>query len=190
MSKKIAAVLLIFIILSISTLTAFAGQTDGGSRSVDRIPTDFDILFEKVLKNAEIPEKSPVIVEITSPENIEESTYSKDQPLSGTSKYNDVVVTIARYNEETKAYERIYNVDGNSSWKMGDNRLFTTAFRLNNGKNKIKVLAYRISQMDEAKAENIQVAVFDITLLKEEILQSIKRAANDLVDSIGSLFKK
>jgi hypothetical protein len=178
MRKKFAAILIIFIIFSVSSITAFAEQTD------------FDIIFEKVLNDPEIVENGQIIVDITSPEKIEESTYSKEQPLSGTTKYNDVVVTIARYNEETKTYERIYNVDGNSSWKMGDNRLFTTTFRLNNGKNKIKVLAYRISQMGEAKAENIQVSAFEITLLKEEILQSIKRAASDFVDSIGSLFKK
>jgi len=178
MIKKLAAILIVFIIFSVSSAAVFAAQTE------------FDLLFEKILKDPEIVENGPVIVEITSPENLKESTYVKNQPLSGTTKYNDVVVTIARYNEETNTYERIYNVDGNSSWKMGDNRLFTTKFELVLGTNKIKVLAYRLSEMDEAKAENIQVQVFEITLLKEKILQTIKRAASDLVDSIGNLFKK
>lgn len=178
MRRIIGAILIIFIIFSVSSIPVFAEQTE------------FDILFEKILADPEIVENGHAILEITSPEKVQESTYSKDQPLSGTTKHNDVVVTIARYNEETKKYERIENVDGNSSWKMGDNRLFSTTFRLLNGKNKIKVLAYRISQTGEAKAENIQVKVFEITLLKEEILQQIKKTASDLVESIGSLFRK
>jgi len=115
-----------------------------------------------------------------------ESTVYKSYVLSGNSKYDDVIISIAKYNETTGEYEPMYNTDGESSWEIGEYRLFSKEIKLTEGPNKIKMMAYRTSQKEEALKENIQVKCFTISLLKEELFitktfNTFKQAADNLL---------
>lgn len=146
---------------------------------------DFNKDFIRALKDSNARDDSYLIMEITSPDKDKDSTYMKSYVLSGNSKYSDVVVSIAKYNEGTGEYEPMYNTNGESSWEIGDFRLFSKEILLTKGTNKIKILAYRKSEIENAAVDNIQVNCFTIELLKESIIDKIINKAKDFSSIFG-----
>lgn len=238
MWKKLSAILLAFSILAISSISAYAGQTDNvGSTTQPAISTgvqqnststaikgitpskggisneentsesaiasksgitsksaisnknesaekrpDFGSVFAGVLEDGSAVWNEYFNLTITNPEKDKESTYYKSYVLSGNSKYDDVIISIAKYNERTGKYEPMQNTDGESSWEIGEFRLFSKEIILTEGTNKIKMLAYRTSQKEEALKENIQVNCFSITLLKESVAKQVIKKTTDWIE--------
>lgn len=159
---------------------------------------EFEKLFKAVLQEAEAKDNGEGIIEIISPEAPEYSIYEDKKLciLSGKSKYDDVVITIAKYNKDTKIYELMKNTDGYSSWRISDFLMFSKGIELTSGINKIKIIAYRISLMEDAKLENIQVNCFKIDVLKESILKKVIKTTVEFGNSVsnglgfGDIFKK
>ena len=129
------------------------------------------------------------IIEITSPEEDKESTYYEAYVLSGNTEYSDVVVHIARYNEETGGYEWIKNTDGESSWEIGSIRIFTKEITLNKGANEIMIISYRLSQKEEAKADNVQFNCFTVEKLDKSIKDGIIKITKEAASNISEGFK-
>jgi len=246
MLKKISAILIVFIIITVSSVTVFAGQTEdsfvsaipaastgttsattsttsaatgitnnstqqgssssgssivplstgtGNAASVQSIveekKPDFEAFIENVMENGKAVDNDLKIMDITSPETEKESTYDETYVLSGTSTHSDVVVIIARYDDETGRYERIENTDGESTWEIGSIRIFTKEIKLKLDTNKLMIISYRASQKEEATLDNIQINCFTIERLNksitEEIVKRTKEAATNIGDSIKSL---
>lgn len=249
MLKKVSAILLVLIIMTVSSVAAFAYPTDDGSSttqpainsgfqqngsyigeaitsndditSEDAVTSesaittesaitsesaidaesaittkkqDFEKVFNSVLEDGMAVNNGQFNMTITSPDEDKNSTYMKSYVLSGNSKYNDVVISIAKYNEDTNKYEPMYNTDGESSWEIGDFRLFSKEIILAKGINKIKIISHRTSQMEEALLENIQVNCFTIELLNDSIIKKVIRKTtefgNDISKSIGDFLNK
>ena len=232
MLKKIGAILLVFIILTVSSVSVFAttdsaitsssinGDAKNGesstagaittgnaitaegdatsegaitSKGSDPVKkTEFEAVLEKAAKNGTAINNGQFVMTITSPDMDKDSTYVKSYVLSGNSKYNDVIISIYKYNEDKNAYEPMYNTDGESSWAIGDFRLFSKEIVLTKGINKIKIVSYRTSQKEEAKVENIQINCFTIELLNESIIKKVFRKTTEIGESLGleNLFNK
>jgi hypothetical protein len=130
------------------------------------------------------------VMRITSPDKDKESTYKKTYILSGDSDYSDVVITIAKYNAEEKKYEYMKNTDGESSWDIGEYRLFIKNISLDLGVNKIKIMSYRSSQ--KQNAEDIQVNCFTIERLNESIAERAVKTtveiAKDIKNGVDSTY--
>lgn len=220
MIKRISAILLLVLILSVFSLGAYAAPTGGainttqsglnsGNKSANNVASknttdsaisgknadnekksDFNEVLAKAIEEGTAAKDNPeFILNITSPDKDKDSTYVKSYVVSGNSKYSDVIITIAKYNDEKKTYELMCNTDGESSWKIGEFRLFSKEIPLTEGTNKIKILAYRTSEMDEAKIENIQVNCFTIKLLPESIISKVIRKSNEISNEILDLIK-
>jgi hypothetical protein len=149
----------------------------------------FEEVFNDVLKEGTAIKNDYFIMTITNPQMDKESTVYKSYILSGNSKYDDVIISIAKYNEDTGKYEPMTNTDGESSWAIGEYRLFSKEIQLTEGTNKIKMIAYRTSQKEEALKENIQVNCFTISLLKEDLFTKTVNTFKQAVDSLSG-FKK
>ncbi len=141
-------------------------------------------VLKDILKDGTAVKDKYFIMQITNPQMDKESTVYKSYVLSGNSKYDDVIISIAKYNDATGEYEPMTNTDGESSWEIGEYRLFSKEIKLTEGTNKIMMIAYRTSQKDEALRENIQVDCFTISLLKESIFT---KAKNTFIRAAGSI---
>jgi hypothetical protein len=145
----------------------------------------FEEVYNDVLKDGTTIKSDYFVMTITNPQKDKESTVYKSYILSGNSKYDDVIISIAKYNDDTGEYEPMKNTDGEYYWNIGEYRLFSKEILLSEGPNKIKMIAYRTSQKEEALKENIQVDCFTISLLKESIFTKAKntffKAADDIL---------
>ena len=181
MFKKFIAVLLVLIIIAISSIGAFAITSEGAvttGGAIDAKVNDFQNVIENTLEQGEAVNNDETIMTITSPDEDKDSTYIKSYILSGNSRHNDVKIIIARYNEDTNTYERMENTDGESSWDIGDFRLFSKEIILNPGTNKIMIMSYRTSNLEET---GLQVNCFTIELLDESIIGKVIRRAKDIL---------
>ncbi len=121
---------------------------------------------------------------ITSPDKDKDFTYKKSYILSGNSEFSDIIITIAKYNENTNEYERMNNTDGESSWEINSTGLFSKEILLAKGVNKIKIIATRTSQREKVNPE-IQINCFTIELLNEKIEKQAIKKPEDIRSNIG-----
>jgi hypothetical protein len=147
----------------------------------------FEEVFIDALKDGAAVDNDYLIMNITNPQKDKESTVYKSYVLSGNSKYDDVIISIAKFNEDTGEYEPMKNTDGEYSWEIGEYRLFSKEIILTEGSNKIKMMAYRTSQKEEALRKNIQVNCFTISLLNESIFT---RAKNTFINAVEEIVGK
>lgn len=214
MLKKLGALTIALIIISASSMSVFAGNTDsvgtpsriltgtaitsGGALSKtgsttpaavseetksNRLSTAaFEAALDSALRNGRAEDNGEFILDITKPKDNKESYYEKAYPLTGTSLngYDDVVVSIARYNDKTGEYELMTNTDGESSWSFLNT--YSKEISLVPGANKIKILAYRKSQMDEPK---FQINCYTIEYFNEKIPEKVVKKNNDIASIIG-----
>lgn len=172
-----------------STSTGGAIERDSSSTgsAIAARKANIEKILANVLRDGKARDDSSFIMNITSPDKDKDSTYMKSYVLSGNSKYSDVVISIAKYNENTGEYVPMYNTDGESSWEIGEFRLFSKEIILTEGTNKIKILAYRASEADDA--DDMQVNCFTIELLKESIMDRIIKGTDKIINKtqeIGS----
>ena len=148
----------------------------------------FEEVFPGILKDGMAINDPYFVMTITNPQMDKESTTYKSYILSGNSKYDDVIVSIAKYNENKGEYEPMTNTDGESSWKLGpfgECYLFSKEIILTDGPNKIKMIAYRTSQKEEAVKDNIQVNCFTISLLKPSLFTKTKNTFIQAAEAMG-----
>lgn len=199
MLRRISAIFIVLIIISLSSVNVFAGQTEDAA-AVSQIPEksnaaseekkpDFGAFIYTVMEKGEAVNNGLDIIEITSPDEPKDSTYNESYVLSGNTKDSDVIVTIARYNEETGSYELIKNTDGESSWEIGSIRIFTKEIMLNKGTNKIMIISYRSTQKEEATLDNVQFNCFTIEKLDRSIKDEIIKISKEAATNIGEGFK-
>ncbi len=215
MLKKLGALTIVLIIISASSMSVFAGNTDSmnppsriltgaaitsgsalSSKTGNTTPAAvseetksnklsaaaFEAALDSALRNGRAEDNGEFILDITKPKDNKESYYEKAYPLTGTSLngYDDVVVYIARYNDKAGEYELMNNTDGESSWNCLNT--YSKEISLVPGANKIKILAYRKSQMDEPK---FQINCYTIEYLNEKIPEKVVKKNNDLGSITG-----
>ena len=164
--------------------TSSEGDT-GTDNSADKSDSGFRDLFDGLLTEGTAVNDGQVILEITSPDKDKDSTYRKSYIISGNTKYDDVVITIAKYNEDTGKYELMQNTDGESSWEIGAFRLTSKEIVLTKGTNKIKIMAHRTSQMAKASRADIQINCFTIELLNESIIGKVTRKTAEITSGVS-----
>lgn len=207
MVKRLIAFLLFIVIMVVSSIAVFAGNTDetGANASdvvmsgttesaevnaeketeADKARKEFDSRYISVLKNGEALDNGQFIMTITKPENDKDSTYKKSYVISGKSEYDDVVISVARLNRDTGEYELITNTDGERSWGIGSG-VFSTEILLVKGVNNLMLISYRKSEM---VAEKIQFNSITVELLPESLAEKIVKKTTDIGNSISKGFE-
>lgn len=147
----------------------------------------FEVALDSALRNSKAEDNDEFILDITKPKDNKESYYEKAYPLTGKSLngYDDVVVYIARYNDKTGEYEPMNNTDGESSWSFLN--AYSKEVSLVPGANKIKILAYRKSQMDEPK---FQINCYTIEYFNDKIPEKVVKKNNDIGSIVGDDINK
>lgn len=199
MFKKLCAIVITAIMLIISSTSVFAGNDTGDGDTYSRSQTKsavtspgalgkeytaFEAALMNALKSAKTEDNGEFIFKRTSPAKSKESTYSKTFALTGESlhDYDDLIIYIAKYNENTEQYETLKNTDGESFLPCYG--VFSTEIELTKGVNKIKLLAYRKSQMDDPK---FQINTFTIELLNETILDKVRKKSSEIMSEAWDL---
>lgn len=205
MLKKLSAISIALLITTASSMSVFAGNTEGfytpshsitGSAvtspsalerynnttgsAVSRIDSKadetrskaaFEKAFDELLRDGKAMDNGQFIMLVTKPDKDKEEDFLRygeegkaDYLLTGKSNYNDVIITIAKYDEASCEYKRYNTTMGESSWKSSE---LSDEIPLTKGANKIKILVYRESQINGANLDNVQVNSFTISLFSE-----------------------
>lgn len=143
---------------------------------------DFESIFQNALKNGRAMDNGQFMVIITSPDKDKDSTYKKSYILSGNSEYDDVIISIAKYNDATGEYEQMSNTDGESSWEISSAGFFSKEILLTKGTNKIKIMSYSAAQKEESK---LQINCFTIELLDETIAERVVKKTAEIGANVG-----
>jgi hypothetical protein len=126
------------------------------------------------------------LIKITKPEGSEESTFKKSYVISGKTDKEDVVVELSRYRADLGYFTPLSNSEGETSWIIGSSGMFMKEVPLNEGANKLKIVAYRNSD-----PENKQTEQFTITLLREDLKDKIMNGVlkfNDVFKNVKNVF--
>ena len=159
--KKILGLILTLIVITAFSANVFAGTDDLALK-------EFEAKIQSILKKGQAMDNGDFIMTITRPENDKDSTYYKTYNITGKSDYDDLIVSIFRYDEKTGEYVPMTNTDGESSWEcLG---IFSTDIELEIGANTIMIHAYRKSEMT---ASRLQVNCFTIERLPEKIAERV-----------------
>jgi hypothetical protein len=188
MFRKLVGCLLIIGMLAASSLTAFAAPVESsestsqsavGNNADTKDKPDYKDLLNSVIKDASSEPTDEFLVNIIKPSSKTEVVTYKSYNICGTPIKSDLKVFFARYNSDTKTYQLIANTDGDTYW-AGNSQFFSNDISLENGPNKIKVVAYRTTQEDDLKRDDIQVTTFTITYVEKTLIDK----ALDIFNSI------
>lgn len=172
MLKKLGAILIAIFIITLSSMTVFAGYTGENEdmgfftpASVQNVISEEDLAreqfrseYDNALKDGKALDNDLSLMTITKPETDEESTLIKSYKLSGKSDYDDVVISVARLNRGKGEYELIKNTAGDSSWGA-DGGFFTVEISLVDGVNNLMLISYRESEMEAGKIQFNSVTI-------------------------------
>ncbi len=192
--------MLVFSIFLVFGLTAFADPTGSPTATPTATPAatvkNSAALTEDVLKVLkEIgrdteTDKVLKLVTITMPDQSTVSITKKSYIVSGLSDYSDITVVLQVYDDELDTYVAMKNTDGESSWDIGDIGAFKKEIVLNEGVNKIRILAFRAAQKSTLKPENVQVNKYSLILQKAGIKDVIVNTIVDFTTELNSLLFK
>jgi hypothetical protein len=122
------------------------------------------------------------LVTITRPDVEKENTFKKNSVIGGTSEVKDIIIVLAKYNDETGKYEEFESNDGDSRWTIGKSKFFAKEVLLDKGVNSFKLLAFKKSDMEKLfVGKNLQISYFKIVLLDESLKEKI-------INSVISIF--
>lgn len=190
MIKKLSIIFLVFALFFMMTTNAFANTTEGTKQAEK---TDAEKLIESVLADADDVNTKELYIKIDSPKNNEKQS-EKKYAISGSTEYDDVVIVLARYNESKKIYEPLKNTDDESSWAVGNAKMFSKKIVLEPGINKIKILAYRTSNLKNLEASDIQRHCYTVELVNKTAISSAIEKAKEIGRSLektwNSIFNK
>ena len=196
MLKKLICTLLVFTIISVFGMTAFAAPTESATTTpaatmqvtpsfTPSVETEVSTSLEDILMEVTDDTKQ-WLVTITRPDSDTDSTYKSSYVISGVSDYTDVTVVLQVYDEESESYVPMENTDGESTWEIGSFGVFSKELQLTEGENKIRILAYRTSQNDW-KVDDIQVNKFTVTLLKSGIKDLFKGVVDFTLNALENI---
>lgn len=178
-------------------MTAFADPT-GSPTATPTVtpaatPKNSTALSEEVIKvineigkDAETDKAGKILVTITMPDQSTVSITKKSYIVSGLSDYSDVTVVLQVYDEEQDLYVAMKNTDGESSWDIGDIGAFKKEIVLNEGVNKIRILAFRSTPKSTLKPEDVQVNKYSLILQKAGIKDVIVNAVVDFTTDLNN----
>lgn len=158
-----------------------AGQTVEGNADESM---DSEINIKDIIRDKYIESTDQFLVTITRPGR-DENTFKKTYVICGVTDKPDIQVALAVYNEAAGVYVDFVTTDGASSWDAGS--LFAKEIVLSEGANRIKIVAYKKSEVDNPQLNaNVQVNYFTVTVLKESLKDKI---LNDIL-KITEIFEK
>lgn len=180
MLKKLLSLIIIIAFISVFSLPAFA-LPDGNASDTSTTGTGqaddpkTDIKYFVHSKN--IKQTDQFLVTIIKPEG-NETTFTKSYVVCGFTDLENIRYAVAIFNEETGRYEEIKNDNKNDAndglWDIGIFGFFTKELTLKEGANKIKIIAFRKSDINALKPGiNLQVDYFTVTFLNQSIKDKI-----------------
>lgn len=113
----------------------------------DSVINAFERYLFEVIASVDLEETDQFLVTLTKPDPI---VFEKTNMLSGftvneeIALSGDIIVILAKYNEETGLYEEFKNAEGESRWNMGLFGLFAKEIELKEGINKLKVIIFKM----------------------------------------------
>ncbi len=192
MLKKLICTMLVLSIFLVFGLTAFADPTATPTATPAATPKNSPALSEDVAKvlgeigkDAETDKAGKLLVTITMPDQSTVSITKKSYIVSGLSDYSGVTVVLQVYDEEQGKYVAMKNTDGESSWDIGDIGAFKKEIVLNEGVNKIRILAFKASTKSVLKTEDVQVNKYSLILQKAGIKDVIVNAVVDFTADLN-----
>ncbi len=184
MIKRISGTLLVFIIFFMASTNVFAIPLEGTGMSLKEVEkTDAEKLIDSVLANADGTNTEELYIKIDSPKKDEKQS-EKKFAISGSSEFDDVIIALAKYNESKKVYEPMVNTDGESSWAIGNVKMFSKKINLEAGVNKIKIIAYRTSKLKNISANDIQQNCYTLELVNKSALDNAIQTGKNIVYNI------
>lgn len=183
MFKKLLSILIVFAVIGCQVIAAAANGEDA-----DAIVDADERALVRIIADADVEETDQFLVTITRPDG-DETTFKKAYVIAGTTDESGIEVVLAMYNPETKAYEEFENTDGDSRWEIGSFGLFSKQVRLNEGANKLKIMAYKKSEKGSLElGTNLQVNYFTVTALNESIKNKIVNSVIEFSKMFEGIF--
>ena len=180
MKKTLSIILAVALALMISS-AAFAANP-----STDDQPKG--ITLGEAVTGVGVDGTSQFLVTITRPDG-DETTFKKSYVICGVTDNEGIRVALAVYDESEGSYVYMKNTDGESIWDAG--MLFTKEVSLKEGKNKIKIVAYKPNAEGRYQlGTDMQVNYFTITVLKESIKDKIINNIIKITDIFKDLLPK
>jgi hypothetical protein len=191
MVKKLVTMFMVLAMVMICGIPVFAANgdnvaaLDSGTAATSEKPAEGNIteknlqLVGQIIRDADAAINENGIVTIKKPEAAAVTTCKKSYTITGETSEKNVKVYLAKYNEEDKVYNLFENGDGESSWDIGTYGKFAKGISLSKGANKFKVVAIKVSDTVELKAEDIQVSKFTITYFEESVADRFVRNFKD-----------
>lgn len=144
-------------------------------------------LINSIIKDSNTNENE--LITIKKPEDATVTTCKESYTLSGETEKKSVRVYLAKYNEAEKEYMLFANSDDEKSWDIGSYGKFAKGIILSKGVNKFKLVALRVSETEELKAEDIQVSKFTITYLEKNLIDRISKSVQDGIKDFGEALR-
>lgn len=188
MLRRLIVLLLIVTMFLASGMTVYAATDSNPGESAGE-KASFDKMLADIIQDKDAEDTEQLLVTITMPEEKKEAAYEKSYLLTGIALKSDIRICLAKYNEETKAYEAFENTDGKSYWDVAAGNIFSKEILLEKGANKIKIVAYSTTDTSQIKKDDIQINSFTISLLDKSVKAIIRDAINSITDGISSIFK-
>lgn len=143
-----------------------------------------DILF----KDKEVEDTEQFLVTITRPEG-DESTFRKSYIVCGNSVAEKITVKLYMYSEENQNFELFENTEGESSWEIGFSGFFVKEIELPNiGANRIRIAAFKSDGEELILGENAQLNTFTVTLLDNEVKNSMRNGFININQMLMRIF--
>lgn len=198
MFRRLVVLLLIVSIFLAFGVTAYAGSADGESpeattpegNAASEAQAAFDKMLADVIKDSEAVNTDKFLVTFTKPESEKAAAYEKSYLFAGMAKESDVRICLAKYNEETKVYEALTNLDGDSYWDVAKGTAFAKEIPLSKGENKIKIVVYSTTDTSTVKQEDVQISSFTISSLDKNLVTIVKDTINSIKAGITDIFKR
>ncbi|MDQ2087499.1 hypothetical protein RBH29_13790 [Herbivorax sp. ANBcel31] len=143
-----------------------------------------------LLKDNETQDTEQFLVAITRPES-DESTFRQSYIVCGNSEAEGITVKLFMYNEESDSFEPFENIEGESSWEIGISGFFVKEIELPNvGANKMRIVAFRKDNEEEELilGENLQINTFTVTLLDDEVKDSMRKGFFNINQMLMKIF--
>ncbi|MGI6778237.1 MAG: hypothetical protein ACOX7R_09570 [Acetivibrionales bacterium] len=167
--------------------TVDTGDIEGKTASdADEDIDEHSEIVDGIVSDPYIEETEQFLVDITSHEH--KDIYINDSntiTIAGVSVENKVKLIFAMKDDETGEYGYFKDDEGSSSWDIQENEWFTKNLTLDKEQNRLKIVAYRASEMDNlVVGENVQVNYFNINILKKSTVQKVADGLSELINSI------
>lgn len=188
MFKKLTA-FFVFAILVMGCWFSTYANGDTGVSGLENEDLSQELNVEDTLfKDKDIEDTEQFLVTITRPEG-DESTFRKSYIVCGNSVAEKITVKLYMYDEEAESFMSFENTEGENSWGIGYSGFFIKEIELPNiGANRMRIAAFKSEDKELALGTNAQVNTFTVTLLDNEVKNSMRNGFFNINQMLMRIF--